>query len=173
MASRILGKAAYSRPFLTRMAYTSTVAATLKSCQRFCLPEIPELHKKDFLDVLIPEKCVDRWEVGTVEETSDVPRNPMMEALKTTAHQTFTEKGAPAYSSTLSPTLDAFASISRYTTMGEMAAHLEKAWMDDPELTIRIIWNLRSIHDGKGEKEAFYRYELVICSQFKGALIVS
>lgn len=35
---------------------------------------------------------------------------------------------------------------------------LGSAWEEDPNLTLRIIWNTRSIHDGKGEKELFYRY---------------
>ena len=34
-----------------------------------------------------------------------------------------------------------------------------QAWAEDPDLTLKIIWNLRSIHDGKSEKEGFYRYD--------------
>ncbi|EEB97578.1 hypothetical protein MPER_03073, partial [Moniliophthora perniciosa FA553] len=34
---------------------------------------------------------------------------------------------------------------------------LPKPWEEDPALTFRLIWQLRSIHDGKSEKEAFYR----------------
>ncbi|KIJ06903.1 hypothetical protein PAXINDRAFT_51147, partial [Paxillus involutus ATCC 200175] len=34
---------------------------------------------------------------------------------------------------------------------------LENAWSEDPVLTVRIIWNARSIHDGKGDKELFDR----------------
>ncbi|KAI0262261.1 hypothetical protein BGY98DRAFT_1092197 [Russula aff. rugulosa BPL654] len=34
---------------------------------------------------------------------------------------------------------------------------LAKAWAEDPALTLKIIWNTRSIHDGKGDKELFYR----------------
>jgi hypothetical protein len=34
---------------------------------------------------------------------------------------------------------------------------LAKAWEEDPSLTLRIIWNTRSIHNGKGDKELFYR----------------
>ncbi|KIJ09162.1 hypothetical protein PAXINDRAFT_87872 [Paxillus involutus ATCC 200175] len=34
---------------------------------------------------------------------------------------------------------------------------LENAWAEDPALTLRMIWSARSIHDGKGDKELFYR----------------
>lgn len=34
---------------------------------------------------------------------------------------------------------------------------LARAWAEDPALTLKIIWNTGSIHDGKGDKELFYR----------------
>ncbi|KAF8911678.1 hypothetical protein CPB84DRAFT_1743043 [Gymnopilus junonius] len=129
----------------TSMARTST--------RNFLLPEIPELFKKDFLDILLPS-ANDAMQVES--QAAPVSTNPMMDALKATTHQTYTENMAMAYSSTLSPTLDAFRGISRYTSGPEMARYLDSAWKEDPNLTLRIIWNLRSIHDGKGEKEAFY-----------------
>ncbi|KAH9485243.1 hypothetical protein JR316_0002150 [Psilocybe cubensis] len=135
------------------------MASTVPSQDRYAaskrsvaLPAIPELYNKDFLDVLIP---------GLPEDivTVNVPtaRNPMMEALKVTSYQTYTTNGARAYSSTNSATLDAFSTISRYTLHSDMVHYLEASWKEDPVLTLHIIWNLRSIHDGKGEKEAFYR----------------
>ncbi|KAF8058605.1 hypothetical protein FPV67DRAFT_1565466 [Lyophyllum atratum] len=80
-----------------------------------------------------------------------------MEALKGTTHQTFTENMAPTYNSTLSPTLDAFQSLASSQTADRFNKYLQDAWAEDPELTLRIIWNIRSIHDGKGDKELFYR----------------
>ncbi|PPQ86401.1 hypothetical protein CVT25_003581, partial [Psilocybe cyanescens] len=38
----------------------------------------------------------------------------------------------------------------------ELEQTLSNSWNEDPAWILRIIWNLRSIHDGKGEKEAFY-----------------
>ncbi|KAF4620909.1 hypothetical protein D9613_001072 [Agrocybe pediades] len=155
LAFNAWGRAQFLRPLQARLAYTSTVAATLNSCQRICLPQIPELHKQDFLDLLIPENTTRRQQVENVDEP--LPKNVVMHELVKTAHRTFTAKGAPAYDSTLSPTLDAFSGIARYTSLADMTALLERAWKEDPGLTLRIIWNLRSIHDGKGEKEVFYR----------------
>ncbi|KAF9558115.1 hypothetical protein CPC08DRAFT_724685 [Agrocybe pediades] len=155
LAFNALGRAQFLRPLQARLAYTSTVAATLHSCQRICLPEIPELHKQDFLDLLIPENTTRRRQVENVDGPS--PKNVVMHELEKTAHRTFTAKGAPAYDSTLSPTLDAFSGIARYTSLADMTELLGRAWKEDPGLTLRIIWNLRSIHDGKGEKEGFYR----------------
>ncbi|KAJ7738156.1 hypothetical protein B0H16DRAFT_1664680 [Mycena metata] len=80
-----------------------------------------------------------------------------MDALRLSNHRTRTENGAPAYDSTLSATLDAFSQLTRYSWSPEVETLLGKAWAEDPDLTLRIIWNLRSIHDGKAEKEVFYR----------------
>ncbi|KAJ7472643.1 hypothetical protein FB451DRAFT_1036014 [Mycena latifolia] len=80
-----------------------------------------------------------------------------MDALRESSHRTLTENNAPAYDSTLSATLDAFQSLTPYSYGGKVGKLLGKAWAEDPELTLKIIWNLRSIHDGKSEKEGFYR----------------
>ncbi|KAI0728864.1 hypothetical protein C8Q72DRAFT_916471 [Fomitopsis betulina] len=81
----------------------------------------------------------------------------MMDALTATAHRTLTENGAPAYSSTTSPTLDAFHVLRPHSNSANIGKFLTEAWAEDPELTLRIIWNVRSIHDGKGERELFYQ----------------
>ncbi len=117
------------------------------------LPAIPELLNPNFLDVLVPAKPVQT----TVASVTSPVTNPMMDALESTSRHTHTTNAAPAYSGTDSATLDAFSSISGRTKWGDMESYLENAWMEDSNLTLRIIWNLRSIHDGKGEKESFYR----------------
>lgn len=99
--------------------------------------------------------------MAPVPSVPSVPLNPMMEALKATSRQTLTMNMAPAYSGTDSAVLDAFTSLSQYSTWSEIEIYLEAAWKEDSNLTLRIIWNLRSIHDGKGEKEAFYRLEFI------------
>jgi hypothetical protein len=43
-----------------------------------------------------------------ITENSPVPSNAMMDALRSTAHHKLTENYSPAFSSTLSATLDAF-----------------------------------------------------------------
>ncbi|KIK96089.1 hypothetical protein PAXRUDRAFT_32596 [Paxillus rubicundulus Ve08.2h10] len=81
----------------------------------------------------------------------------MVDALRSTAHQKLTTNAAPTYDSTLIPTLDAFLGLDTCVTGEELGRMLENAWAEDPVLTLRIIWNARSILDGKGDKELFYR----------------
>lgn len=137
----------------------STVAATASS-QNATLPDIPELYNPNFLDVLLPPVDVKVPDVVTESKqpSGSTARNPMMDALQSTANQAFTTNLAPAYSSTGSATLDAFQFLSGHCSMSQMNAYLKDAWAEDASLTLRIIWNLRSIHDGKGDKETFYRY---------------
>ncbi|KAJ7058183.1 hypothetical protein C8F01DRAFT_990941 [Mycena amicta] len=79
-----------------------------------------------------------------------------MDALSTVSHRTLTDNGASAYNSTLSPTLDAFHKLTRHSSATQIHQLLNEAWAEDPETALKIIWNLRSIHEGKSEKEAFY-----------------
>ncbi|KAJ7821900.1 hypothetical protein B0H14DRAFT_2371069 [Mycena olivaceomarginata] len=80
-----------------------------------------------------------------------------MDALRQFSHRTRTENNAPAYDSTLSATLDAFHKLTYFSWGPSVGELLDKAWAENPHLTLKIVWNLRSIHDGKAEKEAFYR----------------
>ncbi|TFK68453.1 hypothetical protein BDN72DRAFT_841736 [Pluteus cervinus] len=128
------------------------------SSQIVTLPDIPELYNPNFLDVLLPPSSNPADDV-TLTEASP-PTNPMMAALLDSAKEplhTLTANAAPALSSTLNDTLDAFNGLTRMAYSRQMSDDLAKSWKEDKQLTLRIIWNLRSIHDGKGEKEAFYR----------------
>ncbi|THG96158.1 hypothetical protein EW026_g5631 [Hermanssonia centrifuga] len=127
----------------------STAAST---SQIVTLPVIPELYNPSFLDVLLPV----RGATASVQKSQTEPRHPMMDALKASASLTLTENLSPAYSSTSSAVLDAFQTLKPYASDSNIPAALKKAWAEDPQLTLRLIWNSRSIHDGKGEKEVFY-----------------
>jgi hypothetical protein len=61
-----------------------------------------------------------------------------------------------ALSSTGSATLDAFNGLNAWS-FKDVSDYLETSWKEDPGVTLRLIWNIRSIHDGKSEKELFYR----------------
>ncbi|KIJ69716.1 hypothetical protein HYDPIDRAFT_78181 [Hydnomerulius pinastri MD-312] len=80
-----------------------------------------------------------------------------MDALRNTTHQKLTANGAPAFNTTRIPTLDAFLGLLSGIKGEAVDRFLENAWAEDPDLTLRIIWHTRSIHDGKSEKEFFYR----------------
>ena len=80
-----------------------------------------------------------------------------MTALREDAgNRMLTENNSPAYRSTLSSPLDLF-SASRNIAGIDLHVLLRKSWESDPALTLRIIYNIRSIHEGKSEKETFYR----------------
>ena len=135
-----------------------SIPAVASTTQKVTLPVIPELYSPDFLDALLPVK---QGLAPTAEPAVDTPsieaQNAMMDVLKESAHRTFTENGAPAYASTGSPVLDAFQALRPRAHGSNISRYLREAWKEDPELTLRIIWNVRSIHDGKGEKELFYQ----------------
>lgn len=135
-----------------RSMATKSIART---SQKVTLPEIPQLFNPDFLNVLIPESKADAMDVNENKANVQAPTNPLMTALMTD-NRTFTENMAPALSSTGSATLDAFNGLNAWS-FKEVNKALENAWAEDPGVTLRIIWNMRSIHDGKGEKELFYR----------------
>lgn len=140
---------------LRRRMYSGSTPAAVASSQNTTLPFIAELYDPNFLDVLLPPTKENSRAVPM--EVDEVVKNPMIEALHSTINQTLTENGAPAYRSTGSATLDAFQALGKYTFGRSVNQYLDDAWKEDAELTLRIIWNLRSIHDGKSEKEAFYR----------------
>lgn len=135
--------------------YSGSIPPAASSSQKTTLPFIAELYDPNFLDVLLPQSAKNtRPSVASAEVE---PKNPLMEALRLNTAQTLTANGSPAYSSTGSATLDAFQALRRDTFGRAVDKNLDAAWKEDAELTLRIIWNLRSIHDGKSEKETFYR----------------
>jgi len=135
----------------------SIPAAAASTSRVVTLPHIRELFDPNSLDVLLPHRPAPA-PVTNVNVGTPAPKNAFMAALKSVSHHKLTQNGAPAFSSTLSSTLDAFQSLSADMTAARIDALLAESWAEDPALTLRIIWNTRSIHDGKGDKELFYRY---------------
>ena len=137
------------------------------STQIIVLPDIPELYDDNFLDILIPvNKDHGTSIIGQLATTTPAPVNPVMEALKDNSRRALTKNGAPAYNSTNSAILDAFNNLSSDTSSSDFTNYLSKSWIEDPELTLRLIWNLRSIPDGKGLKDTFYRFVYIVFKPF-------
>lgn len=137
-------------PVCRSLRRTISTPPAISSCQNVTLPVIPELFEPDFLNILIP----------LVTSSPAAPHqqhggNLMMDALRATG---LTENLANTYTSTLSPTLDAFQVLRPRTRTSELWNALDEAWEEDPALTLRLIWNSRSIIDGKGSVDVFYRY---------------
>lgn len=71
--------------------------------------------------------------------------------------QMLTENGDIAYRSTSSKLVDLFYELEDTATPARIAEMLEAAWKVDALATLKIIWNARSIHLGKGSRSTFYR----------------
>lgn len=140
-----------------RFIWTMSTPGSASTSQIVTIPHIPELFDPDFLNVLLPPRSTPN---ANVDVPLDVPQpeNALINALKSVAHRKYTQNDSPAFNSTLSPTLDAFQSLSFHMPKEKINMVLSKAWEEDPVLALRIIWNTRSIHDGKGDKELFYMY---------------
>jgi hypothetical protein len=138
--------------------------AATPSAQKIVLPDISEFYEDNFLDILLPVEG--KLTVDGRATTIPVAANPVIEALIENSRRTFTENGAPAYNSTNSAVLDTFHHLSETTPSSTVAEFLSKSWIEDRELTLRLIWTLRSIPDGKGSKETFYRCVHIVLRQF-------
>ncbi|CAE6398994.1 unnamed protein product [Rhizoctonia solani] len=89
--------------------------------------------------------------------TSSAPESPFVAAMKEVQNRARTWNNAEAHESTTSATLDAFSGLNANSTGEEIHKELAKSWEESPEVTLRIIWNMRSIHEGHSNKLGFYR----------------
>ena len=108
--------------------------------------DIPAAKSSDgkFMDALLATKndvCIDRKVMGG---------NPFENKM-------LSENGGLAYRSTNSALLDLFSELEKTVSGPRLRELLEAAWKEDPLATLKIVWNARSIHLGKGEKDSFYR----------------
>ncbi|KAF7320861.1 hypothetical protein HMN09_00172700 [Mycena chlorophos] len=143
---RSLATLARARP---RVSWTN-------SAQQPVLPPLPELFNPNFLSELLPGPTYAPTPTVKHAPSAPAPSNPMMDALASASHRAHTTNQAMAYDSTLSPTVDAFNGLRRNLPVSELRKLLDSAWSENPDTALRIIWNLRSIHEGKSERETFY-----------------
>jgi hypothetical protein len=131
----------------------------LPSNQIVTLPSIPELFDPEFLDLLLPPNA-----------DGSIPGEQELERAASNSPDVFAGPGnvaatkkAATFKSTGSATLDAFNGINvrSLKSLNAMNTLLQASWAEDADITLRIIWYTRSIHDGKGEKELFYRYVFI------------
>jgi hypothetical protein len=104
----------------------------------------------------------------------DSPTQPFMRALHQQAqsrtlptplenddadsnNRMLTENAGVAYISTKSSLVDLFGELEKVIDGQRLRKLLEAAWREDAKATLKIVWNARSIHLGKGEKDSFYR----------------
>lgn len=147
-----LNRPALAHSQLAVLQHSTMAPAATSTCQDVTIPVIPELYDPNFLDVLLPKD-----DAPPVPAKVQEPSHPMIDALKASVNRTRTTNNDPAYASTLSATLDAFQALKPHYFDTKLHHILADAWAEDPALTLRIIWNSRSIHDGKGDRNIFYQ----------------
>ena len=76
------------------------------------------------------------------------------------------ENGGLAYTTTGSECLNLFTQPVRDTHVETLEVMLDKAWMEDPRLTVALIMHLRDCRGGKGEKHLGVHAMLWLRSKF-------
>lgn len=81
----------------------------------------------------------------------------MLDALKNEMNKTFTENGAVALSSTGSECLDLFATIGalRNASDEDIIARFIRAYAENPDLAMKLLFFARDIREGLGERQVF------------------
>ena len=81
----------------------------------------------------------------------------MLQYLKTEANHTTTENGAITYKTTNSDCLDLFATIGavRQAEENEIISRFRKAYAEDANLAMKILFYARDVRGGLGERRAF------------------
>jgi hypothetical protein len=154
--ARMASTSNFSNIFGPSTIVTNPTTSPKDSTKDVTHPDLPQLYDPSFLDSLLPKKPIPATSV------SDAPGARLsgaafMAALKEEGNKQYTQNLAHGWSSTGSPTVDAFNGLSQATDPADFEPLLRKSWQKDPLLTVKMIFNLRSIHEGKSEREGFYR----------------
>ncbi|KAI0470731.1 hypothetical protein GGR56DRAFT_143210 [Xylariaceae sp. FL0804] len=105
-------------------------------------------------------------ETETLAGESGVPTHPFIDGLLapfaadpdiTSNNKMLTENHDLAYRSTTQPLLDLFAELEDVVSSRRLSKLLAAAWAEDPLMTLKLIYNARSIHIGKASRLTFYR----------------
>jgi uncharacterized protein (DUF2342 family) len=119
-------KSIQSRVLESKILFNMSTPTQAQASQNALLPPIPELFGPDFLNKLVTRGDSAPVVQGSPAGPSSAPvvANPMMDALRAESARTYTQNGANAYDSTLSPTLDAFNNLTNYTYGSQVGAYL-------------------------------------------------
>ncbi|KAI8890478.1 hypothetical protein K501DRAFT_281789 [Backusella circina FSU 941] len=127
------------------------------------LPFILALHEKETLKKLIDELSEESVapiiKESVAESVSETPSHPFVDAfdkmLVMSDKVARTEIGGLTNTTTSDACLDLYYGIN--IESDHQTLLLEKAWEQDRDMTLRIIFYTRSIHRGKSDKESFLR----------------
>jgi len=83
--------------------------------------------------------------------------DPEISASSTMDNKMLTENADVAFRSSTSSLVDLFQELEEVISGPRLQELLEAAWSEDGLVTLKIIWNSRSIHLGKSSRTTFYR----------------
>ncbi|KAI7858324.1 hypothetical protein BDC45DRAFT_499363, partial [Circinella umbellata] len=92
----------------------------------------------------------------TSEGAPEKNENKFMNALQRIGNLKKTANNANALKTTEDTCLDLYYQLGVARNADLVHSLLEKAWTQDPDMTLHIIWHTRSIHRGKSANDKFY-----------------
>ena len=97
----------------------------------------------------------------------------MLEVLKKTANKTYTENGAVAHRTSGKDCLDLFAAIGalRRADDQNICSRFLKAYAENPDLAMKILFYARDVRGGLGERRVFRSILTWLASNEKGSVV--
>ena len=97
----------------------------------------------------------------------------MLEVLKKTANKTYTENGAVTYRTSGKDCLDLFATIGalRRADDQDIRSRFLKAYAENPDLAMKILFYARDVRGGLGERRVFRSILTWLASNEKGSVV--
>ena len=90
-------------------------------------------------------------------QAKPTPKRTELEASLAKENKMLGQNLDVAFKSTNSALLDLFTELEKAIANDRLKSLLDLAWKEDALATLKIVWNARSIHLGKGEQESFYK----------------
>ena len=97
----------------------------------------------------------------------------MLEVLKKTANKTYTENGAVAHRTSGKDCLDLFAAIGalRHADNQNICSRFLKAYAENPDLAMKILFYARDVRGGLGERRVFQSILAWLASNEKSSVV--
>ncbi|EOA81646.1 hypothetical protein ACJQWK_10884 [Exserohilum turcicum] len=152
--------------------------SVLSSTFPVCLPEDAALHmSEDAFQNLVKQQLIHVGPTPTTTIASrdsatiaeDQPKAPLITGIEKHAaslqisedaagpNQTLTDNGDVTNISSRNPLVDLFYDLEEQTTSDRLETLLQAAWNEDPLVTLKVVFNARSIHLGKSSRITSYK----------------